>query len=149
MNGIPHRASLLHLGEAGLLAATERIMAARDQLIAGIANDIPQLQVCRAAARLAVLGAWSCTAAAVTVGLSCPALALCVGGTSLQEQQLCKRAPSQMARLSPQVIGEPEMGVVAFRSTVKGLNIYSLNDWLESRGWHLNALQVCAGEKPA
>ncbi|GLC37254.1 hypothetical protein PLESTB_001143300 [Pleodorina starrii] len=77
-------ASLVHLGEDGLLAATRRIMAARDRLVAGI-GLIPQLQV----------------------------------------------------------IGEPEMGVVAFRSTdPRVVNIYVLNDWMHARGWHLNALQA-------
>ncbi|EFJ48810.1 hypothetical protein VOLCADRAFT_60125, partial [Volvox carteri f. nagariensis] len=75
-------ASLVHLGEEGLMEATRRIMAARDTLIAGIGSQVPQLEV----------------------------------------------------------IGEPEMGVVAFRSRV--INIYVLNDWLAARGWHLNALQA-------
>lgn len=40
-----------------------------------------------------------------------------------------------------QVLGEPEMSVVAFASTRKDLNVYVLNDRLTRRGWHLNALQ--------
>ena len=40
------------------------------------------------------------------------------------------------------LVGSPEMGVVAFRSCKPSLNIYALNDWLSSKGWHMNALQV-------
>lgn len=40
-----------------------------------------------------------------------------------------------------EVMGKPEMSVVAFKSNHKGLNIYKLNDLLSARGWHLNALQ--------
>ncbi|GIL46345.1 hypothetical protein Vafri_3350 [Volvox africanus] len=78
-------ASLVHLGEEGLMAATRDIINARDTLIAGIRSEIPELEV----------------------------------------------------------IGEPEMGVVAFRSRKpRDINIYVLNDWLSTRGWHLNALQA-------
>ncbi|KAG2440214.1 hypothetical protein HXX76_004326 [Chlamydomonas incerta] len=79
-------ASLVHLGEEGLLAATARIMAARDELVRGIGSRLPELEV----------------------------------------------------------IGEPEMGVVAFRARpghASRLNIYVLNDHLTSQGWHMNALQ--------
>ncbi len=44
-----------------------------------------------------------------------------------------------------QVIGEPEMSVVAFRSSSKSFNIYKLNDLMTRKGWHLNALQVGRG----
>lgn len=40
-----------------------------------------------------------------------------------------------------EVVGAPEMCVVAFRSVEPGLNIYTVNDLLSARGWHLNALQ--------
>ncbi|KAG2454973.1 hypothetical protein HYH02_000799 [Chlamydomonas schloesseri] len=79
-------ASLVHLGEEGLLAATARIMAARDELVRGIGAQVPELEV----------------------------------------------------------IGEPEMGVVAFRPRPghpARINIYVLNDHLTQQGWHMNALQ--------
>lgn len=40
-----------------------------------------------------------------------------------------------------EVVGEPDMCVVAIKSTSKQLNIYKLNDLMSQRGWHLNALQ--------
>lgn len=40
-----------------------------------------------------------------------------------------------------EVMGRPEMSVIAFKSSRKDLNIYKLNDLLSARGWHLNALQ--------
>lgn len=40
-----------------------------------------------------------------------------------------------------EVVGSPDMVVIAFRSTRKDLNIYKVNDLLSARGWHLNALQ--------
>ncbi|KAL4518135.1 hypothetical protein Ndes2526A_g01416 [Nannochloris sp. 'desiccata'] len=41
-----------------------------------------------------------------------------------------------------EVIGRPEMCVVAFKSIQHDmLNIYKVNDLLSARGWHLNALQ--------
>jgi len=41
-----------------------------------------------------------------------------------------------------EVIGSPEMCVVAFKSIQQDmLNIYKVNDLLSARGWHLNALQ--------
>jgi sphinganine-1-phosphate aldolase len=41
-----------------------------------------------------------------------------------------------------EVIGRPEMSVVAFKSIQPDvLNIYKVNDLLSARGWHLNALQ--------
>lgn len=40
-----------------------------------------------------------------------------------------------------ELVGRPDMSVVAFRSTNKQLNIYKLNDLLTKKGWHLNALQ--------
>lgn len=40
-----------------------------------------------------------------------------------------------------QVLGKPDMSVVAFSSTCKDINIYQLNDTLTRKGWHLNALQ--------
>ncbi|KAG2490349.1 hypothetical protein HYH03_011151 [Edaphochlamys debaryana] len=84
-------AALVAVGEEGLLAATGAILSARDTLVKGIRETIPELQV----------------------------------------------------------IGEPEMGVVAFRPNPRWrrprgqppLNIYLLNDWLTAHGWHLNALQ--------
>jgi hypothetical protein len=35
----------------------------------------------------------------------------------------------------------PEMCVVAFKSTDPRINIYTVNDLLSRKGWHLNALQ--------
>ena len=40
-----------------------------------------------------------------------------------------------------ELVGVPDMCVVAFRSARRSLNIYALNDLLSRRGWHLNALQ--------
>lgn len=40
-----------------------------------------------------------------------------------------------------EVIGNPEMCVIAFRSVQRGLDIYKINDLMTQRGWHLNALQ--------
>ena len=40
-----------------------------------------------------------------------------------------------------EVVGNPEMCVIAFKSTNPDLNIYKVNDLLSARGWHLNALQ--------
>lgn len=40
-----------------------------------------------------------------------------------------------------EVMGNPEMCVIAFKSTIPELNIYKVNDLLSARGWHLNALQ--------
>ena len=40
-----------------------------------------------------------------------------------------------------EVVGEPDMCVVAIKSTSKQLNIYKVNDLMSQRGWHLNALQ--------
>ena len=40
-----------------------------------------------------------------------------------------------------EVVGAPEMSVVAFKSSLPTLNIYKVNDLLAARGWHLNALQ--------
>ncbi len=40
-----------------------------------------------------------------------------------------------------EVMGSPEMCVIAFKSTRPSFNIYTLNDVLSRKGWHLNALQ--------
>jgi len=40
-----------------------------------------------------------------------------------------------------EVIGKPEMCVVAIKSSRRDLNIYKVNDLMTARGWHLNALQ--------
>lgn len=40
-----------------------------------------------------------------------------------------------------EVIGKPDMCVVAFRSTRKDVDIYRVNDLMAARGWSLNALQ--------
>ncbi len=40
-----------------------------------------------------------------------------------------------------EVVGEPDMCVVAIKSTSKKLNIYKVNDLMSQRGWHLSALQ--------
>lgn len=40
-----------------------------------------------------------------------------------------------------EVVGKPDMCVVAIKSTSKQLNIYKVNDLMSQRGWHLNALQ--------
>lgn len=42
-----------------------------------------------------------------------------------------------------EVVGEPEMSVVAFKAVdTKRLDIFKVNDLLSHRGWHLNALQL-------
>mmetsp|Transcript_39584 Transcript_39584/g.101195 ORF Transcript_39584/g.101195 Transcript_39584/m.101195 type:complete len:260 (-) Transcript_39584:203-982(-) len=41
-----------------------------------------------------------------------------------------------------EVLGQPAMSVVAFKSTVKNLDIYKLNDLLSEKGWHLCALHL-------
>mmetsp|Transcript_15689 Transcript_15689/g.43899 ORF Transcript_15689/g.43899 Transcript_15689/m.43899 type:complete len:682 (+) Transcript_15689:29-2074(+) len=41
-----------------------------------------------------------------------------------------------------EVMGQPEMSVIAFRSTSRSLNIYQLNDMLSKKGWHLSALHL-------
>jgi len=40
-----------------------------------------------------------------------------------------------------EVVGKPDMCLVAIKSTCKKLNIYKVNDLMSQRGWHLNALQ--------
>lgn len=40
-----------------------------------------------------------------------------------------------------EVMGEPEMTVVAFKASRRGLDIYKVSELLGKRGWHLNALQ--------
>lgn len=40
-----------------------------------------------------------------------------------------------------EVVGNPDMCLVAIKSTSKTLNIYKVNDLMSQRGWHLNALQ--------
>jgi len=40
-----------------------------------------------------------------------------------------------------EVVGKPDMCLVAIKSTSKKLNIYKVNDLMSQRGWHLNALQ--------
>lgn len=40
-----------------------------------------------------------------------------------------------------EVVGEPEMCVVAFKASRGGPDIYRVHDLLSKRGWHLNALQ--------
>ena len=40
-----------------------------------------------------------------------------------------------------EVVGKPDMCLVAIKSTSKALNIYKVNDLMTQRGWHLNALQ--------
>ena len=40
-----------------------------------------------------------------------------------------------------EVVGKPDMCLVAIKSTSKQLNIYKVNDLMSQRGWHLNALQ--------
>lgn len=40
-----------------------------------------------------------------------------------------------------EVIGEPEMSVVAFRSVDRAVDIYRVHEILTRKGWHLNALQ--------
>ena len=41
-----------------------------------------------------------------------------------------------------EVVGKPDMCLVAIKSTSKKLNIYKVNDLMSQRGWHLNALQL-------
>lgn len=40
-----------------------------------------------------------------------------------------------------EVIGKPQVSVVAFRSRQKHLDIYDISDAMTHKGWHLNALQ--------
>ena len=40
-----------------------------------------------------------------------------------------------------EVVGKPDMCLVAIKSTSRTLNIYKVNDLMSQRGWHLNALQ--------
>ena len=40
-----------------------------------------------------------------------------------------------------EVVGKPDMCLVALKSTSKQLNIYKVNDLMSQKGWHLNALQ--------
>ena len=41
-----------------------------------------------------------------------------------------------------EVIGEPEMSVVAFKAkSPRDLDIFVLNDLMSQKGWHLSALQ--------
>ena len=40
-----------------------------------------------------------------------------------------------------EVVGKPDMCLVAIKSTSKKLNIYKVNDLMSQKGWHLNALQ--------
>jgi len=40
-----------------------------------------------------------------------------------------------------EIVGDPVMCVVAFKSVTKDLNIYIVNDLMSDKGWHLNALQ--------
>ena len=40
-----------------------------------------------------------------------------------------------------EVMGEPIMSVVAFKSSHPKVNIWEVNDLMSARGWHLNALQ--------
>lgn len=75
-------AALVHLGEEGYLQATDAMMKAAQQFIAGV-RAIHGLEV----------------------------------------------------------IGEPEMCVVAFKAARGGPDIYRVHDLLSKRGWHLNALQ--------
>ncbi|NIA13578.1 MAG: aminotransferase class V-fold PLP-dependent enzyme [Nitrospiraceae bacterium] len=41
-----------------------------------------------------------------------------------------------------QVFGKPAMSILAYGSKVKGFSTYAVGDFLESRGWHLDRLQV-------
>lgn len=57
--------------------------------------------------------------------------------------QAAKRFEQGVAAISGlEIMGYPEMCVVAFkpRSSAR-LNIYTVNDLLSQKGWHLNALQ--------
>ncbi len=40
------------------------------------------------------------------------------------------------------LVGRPDMCVVAFTSSEPGVNIYSVNDAMQRRGWHLSTLQL-------
>lgn len=40
-----------------------------------------------------------------------------------------------------ELVGQPDMSVVAFKFKDQRLNIYHLNDLMTKKGWHLNALQ--------
>jgi glutamate/tyrosine decarboxylase-like PLP-dependent enzyme len=41
-----------------------------------------------------------------------------------------------------EMVGKPDMCLVAIKSTSKTLNIYKVNDLMSQRGWHLKALHV-------
>ena len=41
-----------------------------------------------------------------------------------------------------EVVGEPKMSVVAFKSVRGSFDVYKLNDALSARGWHFSALQL-------
>ena len=43
-----------------------------------------------------------------------------------------------------ELCGQPDMCVVAFKSTRRQLNIYKVNDLMTNKHWHLNALQFPA-----
>ena len=40
-----------------------------------------------------------------------------------------------------EVVGKPDVCLVAIKSTSKKLNTYKINDLMSQRGWHPNALQ--------
>ena len=58
---------------------------------------------------------------------------------SVQAASAFVQGVSQISGL--EVCGQPDMCVVAIKSTEKSLNIYKVNDLMTQKGWHLNALQ--------
>lgn len=40
-----------------------------------------------------------------------------------------------------EIVGKPEMSLVAYKSTSKKINIYALGDQMEKKGWHIDRQQ--------
>ena len=60
-------------------------------------------------------------------------------GTAKTIENAIREHPSLRSTL--QVIGKPEVSVVAFESVDPAVYLYDIADGMSSRGWHLNALQ--------
>lgn len=57
--------------------------------------------------------------------------------------QAAKQFKQGVAKLNGlEVVGRPDMCVVAFRSTAPSLSIYAVNEAMSKRGWHLSTLQL-------
>ena len=70
------------------------------------------------------------------------------GGRDLPAESACVQASKDFEagiRRSEhlEVVGQPEMSVVAFKArNPKQLDIFGLNDLMSKRGWHFSALQL-------